>query len=158
MHARWAFARRFGCPATRAPTARTVTSTASPASCGRAWCCSRPSAEETGPDAEITRANRAALEGATDAFGRAIEIIEVQEAPWGATDPLGEWGASNSYVNYFIANGGVVMPAFGMAGPDRAAYEAVVAAHPDRVVVQVPIPNLRTGGGGIHCITQQQPA
>ena len=114
-------------------------------------------ADETGPGAEVTRANRAALEGATDALGRAIEIIEVQEAPWGATDPLGEWGASNSYVNYFIANGGVVMPAFGMPGPDRAAYEAVVAAHPDRVVVQVPIPTLRTGGGGIHCITQQQP-
>ncbi len=74
------------------------------------------------------------------------------------TDPLGEWGASNSYVNYYIANDGVVMPAFGMPGPDSAAYEAIAAAHPDRVVVQVPIPNLRTGGGGIHCITQQQPA
>ena len=43
----------------------------------------------------------------------------------------------------FMTNGGVVMPAFGMEGPDRAAYEPIAAAHPDRVVVQVPIPNLR---------------
>jgi agmatine deiminase len=30
--------------------------------------------------------------------------------------------------------------------------------YPDREIVQVPIHNLALGGGGVHCVTQQQPA
>jgi agmatine deiminase len=29
--------------------------------------------------------------------------------------------------------------------------------YPHREIVQVPIHNLALGGGGIHCVTQQQP-
>ena len=41
---------------------------------------------------------------------------------------------------------------------DDAAYKAMAAAFPDREVVQVDAADLVLGGGGIHCITQQQPA
>jgi len=64
---------------------------------------------------------------------------------------------SRSYVNLYIANGGIVMPAFGVPG-DARARAIVQAAFPDRRIVQIDVTQLASGGGGIHCITQQQPA
>jgi agmatine deiminase len=62
-----------------------------------------------------------------------------------------------SYVNFYIANGAVIIPGHGVP-QDAAARAAVVAAFPDRKVVQLPLPALPYGGGSIHCITQHQPA
>jgi agmatine deiminase len=104
----------------------------------------------------VTERNRRALEGQTDARGRALEFDYVQEAPDLARGTSEGWGYSTSYVNFYIANGGVVMPKFGVPADD-AARAAIAAAFPDRVVVQVDISTLAGGGGGIHCVTQQQP-
>ena len=41
---------------------------------------------------------------------------------------------------------------------DAVAVEVMEKAFPDRRVVQVPSLDIVEGGGGIHCITQQQPA
>lgn len=109
------------------------------------------------PWAETCAANRAALAGATDAAGRALEILELPAAPPMGREGAGEWGYCASYINFLVVNGGVVMPAYGIAA-DAPAREAVAAAFPDRDVVQVDISTLAEGGGGIHCITQQEPA
>jgi agmatine deiminase len=61
-----------------------------------------------------------------------------------------------SYVNFYIANGGVVMPTFDDPY-DRAAIETLQTLFPDREVVGVPAREILLGGGNIHCITQQQP-
>jgi len=65
-----------------------------------------------------------------------------------------------SYANFFICNGGVVMPAFGgeAAEADERAQAVLQAAFPGRRVVAVPSREILLGGGNIHCITQQQPA
>jgi len=104
----------------------------------------------------VTERNRRALEGQTDARGRPIELLYMQEAPDLGRGTAEGWGYSTSYVNFYIANGGIVMPKFGVS-TDDAARAAVEAAFPDRRVVQVDISALASGGGGIHCITQQQP-
>ncbi len=62
-----------------------------------------------------------------------------------------------SYVNFYLCNGGLVMPSFGDAHDERA--RAVLAdCFPDREIVSVPALDIVAGGGGIHCITQQEPA
>lgn len=61
-----------------------------------------------------------------------------------------------SYVNFYIANGGVVMPAFGDSN-DEVAAQVIAGLFPDREVVSVPSREILLGGGNIHCITQQQP-
>jgi agmatine deiminase len=106
---------------------------------------------------ETTARNRAALEGQTDAAARPLEILTIREAPDGRHGAQG-WGYSTSYVNFYIANGGVVMPSFGLPKEDAVARETVAAVLPDHEVVQVDISTLAAGGGGIHCITQQWPA
>lgn len=62
-----------------------------------------------------------------------------------------------SYANFYIADGAVVVPAFGVPTDDEAV--AVLAGlFPGREVVAVPSREILLGGGNIHCITQQQPA
>ncbi|RVU38867.1 agmatine deiminase family protein [Hwanghaeella grinnelliae] len=111
----------------------------------------------SGPGFDTAEGNRRALEGQTDAEGRPIELIFIREAPPLAREGQGDWGYCRSYINFYIANGGVVMPKFGIP-EDDAARDAVAAAFPDRTVVQVDVSTVSQGGGGIHCITQQQPA
>jgi len=62
-----------------------------------------------------------------------------------------------SYVNFYIANGGVVMP---LLDPrtDRAAAALLKRLFPRRRVVGVRTREILLGGGNIHCVTQQLPA
>jgi agmatine deiminase len=62
-----------------------------------------------------------------------------------------------SYVNAYIANGGIVIPGFDTP-TDEAARQVFAKGFPDREILQVDIRDICPGGGGIHCITQQQPA
>ena len=113
---------------------------------------SDPSA--TGAAMRLAAENRRALETAVDASGRRLQIISMDDA-YEVQTPHSMF--SRSYVNFYIANGGIVMPRFGVPGDDRARA-VVQAAFPDREVVQIDVTQLASGGGGIHCITQQQPA
>jgi agmatine deiminase len=64
----------------------------------------------------------------------------------------------NVYVNWYACNGAVLIPKFGDRSADAAARSLVAGLYPGREVVQLTINNLAEGGGGIHCVTQQQPA
>ncbi|MEV2244460.1 agmatine deiminase family protein [Streptomyces sp. NPDC049970] len=106
------------------------------------------------PDHEITRTTTAILRAATDARGRPLEVVEIA-AP---TAPRGEDGgwADHSYINHYLCNGGVVLCAFDDPRDEEAA--AVFRdLFPDRTVTSVDARTIFAGGGGIHCITQQQP-
>ena len=62
-----------------------------------------------------------------------------------------------SYVNFYIANGGVVMPLLDSRA-DRVAARRLKRLFPERRVVGVPAREILLGGGNIHCSTQQLPA
>ncbi len=113
---------------------------------------SDPSA--TGTALRLAADNRRALELAVDASGRRLQILSIDDAYEAQTSHR---LFCRSYVNFYIANGGIVMPRFGVPGDERARA-MIQAAFPDREVVQVDVTQLVCGGGGIHCITQQQPA
>lgn len=104
--------------------------------------------------AEVVRENRRALELATDARGRRFEMLELFEAT-DAVDTEAEVFCA-SYTNFYIANGAIIMPAYGIAA-DQVAAGVLAQAFPGREIVPVHINHLAHGGGGVHCITQQQP-
>lgn len=108
------------------------------------------------------------LKHARDAQGRAIEVLKIpMPRPVTVTandlaDPepiarqVGQRLAA-SYVNFYIANGGVVVPTFDDP-VDEVALRLLQDAFPDRRVVGVPSREILLGGGNVHCITQQIPA
>lgn len=105
------------------------------------------------PDYETAKEIEAIMRSETDARGRAMEVI-VLAAPRECHDhgePL-----SCSYVNFSFVNGGVVLCEFDdpqdevVAGVFRRLFN-------DREIVSVPAVDIFKGGGGVHCITQQEP-
>ncbi|SDH49101.1 agmatine deiminase family protein [Roseospirillum parvum] len=103
--------------------------------------------------------NRDLLKAATDARGRRLQVIEVPQPAIRTEYPEGAAASgrmSLSYINFYICNGGVIVPRFGDPNDDPAA-EVIGAAFPGRQVVQVDSRVVAHGGGNIHCITQQQP-
>lgn len=62
-----------------------------------------------------------------------------------------------SYVNFYLSNGGVIVPQFGDPH-DRIAVEILSGIFPDRKIYPVYARDILLGGGNIHCITQQIPA
>jgi agmatine deiminase len=112
---------------------------------------SDPSA--TGAALRLAAENRRALEGALDACGRRLQILSIDDAHEVQT---AHRLFCRSYVNFYLANGGLVMPSYGVPG-DARARAVLQAAFPDREIAPVDVTHLASGGGGIHCITQQEP-
>ena len=106
------------------------------------------------PDHARMRANRDVLEATRDARGRSLELIEMPFYPY--FDVEGQ-RTMVSYVNSYVANGGVVVPLAG-SRHDAEALAVLRDAFPDREVVGVTARVIAHGGGGIHCITQQIPS
>jgi agmatine deiminase len=106
------------------------------------------------PDYEISLENVALLRSMTDAHGRPLEVVELVAPTITHTDDgIVDW----SYVNHYVCNGAVILCAFADPRDDEAA-STLGHLYPGREVVLVDARPIFEGGGGIHCITQQQPA
>lgn len=99
------------------------------------------------PNHEITQKAKQILQETEDARGRRFEIVEIPLT----SDDL-------AHMNFYICNGGVVVPATGRAAEDDAPLGILREMFPGREVVGVPGEMMAEGGGGVHCITQQVPA
>jgi len=99
------------------------------------------------PDYARMRANRAVLDA------HSIEVIEMPLYPY---KELGGHRTCVSYVNFYVANGAVIVP-IAQTAMDACALEIMRSAFPEREVVGVPARCVAFGGGGVHCITQQVP-
>lgn len=105
------------------------------------------------PDHAVMQQIELALRDTTDAAGRAWDIRKV---PAPATIEDDEGPVDYSYLNHLVVNDGVVACSFGDAH-DEEAVAVLADAYPGRRVVTVDARPLFARGGGIHCITQQQP-
>ncbi len=94
------------------------------------------------------------LKSAKDAKGRTLEVFTIEQPP---ATYLNDERLTLSYINFYLANQGIVMPAFGHEKEDKAAYELLCQLYPNYSVSQIDALDVFAGGGGIHCITQQQP-
>lgn len=104
---------------------------------------------------EDYRDARDRLRNARDAAGRRFEIVEL---PWANTSRSRDPRFFTSYANFYVANGAVFSPRFGDDAADTRAEETLAQLFPGRDVVMLDVDRIYENGGGIHCVTQQEPA
>ena len=109
---------------------------------------------ENDPNAEVYDAVARDLLAMTDAEGRAIRVLRVPSP--GRIEDEGEVIPA-SHMNFLIANGAVLMPAYGDPADAKAA-EVMQAAFPDREIVQIDCRPIIWQNGSLHCLTMQLPA
>lgn len=61
-----------------------------------------------------------------------------------------------SYINYYLINGGVLVPSFGCE-IDYVAVSEMEKIFSDRKIIQIPSKEILIGGGGFHCIMHEIP-
>lgn len=128
--------------------------------------------DKNDPQYEMSLADFKLLEKETDARGRHFKIhkLPIPEKPVCITkeelsgfsfEPgedereAGERLAA-SYVNFYISNGGVIVPQFGDVH-DAEAVRILGECFPERRIYPVYARDIIVGGGNIHCITGQIP-
>jgi len=95
------------------------------------------------------------LKSARDAEGRPLELVELPQPRNRHLDWRGRPLAA-SYVNSYLVNGALIVPAFDDPNDEKA--RAILAqCFPGRDIMQIEVRSIVEGGGGIHCITQQEP-
>lgn len=104
--------------------------------------------DPTHPDFEISQEVRRDLENSGDWNLIALPAPKTLRDEGGFVD--------YSYVNHYLVNGGVIGCAFADEN-DELAKQILKSAYPGREVVMVDAREIFARGGGIHCITQQQP-
>jgi agmatine deiminase len=91
----------------------------------------------------------------SDAQGQVLDVIPLMTPPprliMGRRVP-------ESYCNFYIANGIVLMPTFGFRETDDAAAAILQDLMPERQVICLDASDFIFGLGAFHCATQQQPA
>jgi len=100
------------------------------------------------PDFAVTEQVRAVLEA------QGFDLVAVP-APDTLRDDEGF--VDYSYINHYVCNDAVILCGFDDAG-DEVAKGILEKAYPGRTIELVDARALFARGGGIHCITQQQPA
>ncbi|MFO1062969.1 MAG: agmatine deiminase family protein [Pirellulales bacterium] len=106
-------------------------------------------------NAEGLRVNVKTLRAATDACGRALQVIEL---PTPAPRLIDDARIPESYCNFLIANKIVIVPTFRSAATDQFALKTLAELMPDREIVPLDAYDLIWGLGAFHCASQQQPA
>lgn len=109
--------------------------------------------DRSSPDYAALADNFRRLQLMRDQDGQPLEIV-----PLPMPEPVFHQGQQlpASYANFYIANGTVLVPTFGVP-QDRRALAILQELFPERRVVGIHCRALIWGLGAIHCVTQQQP-
>ena len=127
------------------------------------------------PQYELSHQSLSYLENVRDAKGRKLVIhkLPIPDHPICITkedldgytfeegEDMREVGErlAASYVNFYFSNEAIILPVFGGENKesDERAVQLMQQWNPDRKVIPVFARDILTGGGNIHCITQQIP-
>ncbi|MER7768312.1 agmatine deiminase family protein [Kitasatospora sp. NPDC096140] len=115
-----------------------------------------PLASDTDVWSNDERQQYQTLTTSTSAQGTPFTVSRIQGPDYNlirSTDP----NFVGSYANYYLCNNAVISAQFGDTRADSAARSTLARLFPGRTVEQLNIDYLGAGGGGIHCVTQQQP-
>lgn len=108
-------------------------------------------------DHAVTMRHLEILRQATDATGRKLQVV-VLPGPNSVRSAYESDTFAAGYINFYVCNGAVITPQFGDTQTDKSTRDKLRDLFPKHEIVQLDIDGIASGGGGIHCTTQQQPA
>lgn len=107
-------------------------------------------------DYDVTRENIAILENATDADGNNLTLHIIDTPDDIQTNfSLDEFAAG--YIGYYVCNEAIIMQSFGDINADEKAKNTLKQIFKNHHIEQISINGIASGGGSIHCATQQEP-
>jgi agmatine deiminase len=86
--------------------------------------------------------------------GEGLELVIIPEPKTGRVKSA---DFVNSYVNYYVCNGAVIVAEFGDPDTDAEVKATLSALYQGREIVMMNIDPVGEVGGGIHCATHEQP-
>lgn len=104
---------------------------------------------------EITRENIDVLRNSKDADGNKLNVIII-DTPDLINEKYGVDDFAVGYVGYYVCNGAVIAQKFGDKRADERAKKIFQKAFPDRIVEQIAVDGIASGGDSIHCVIQQE--
>ena len=109
--------------------------------------------DRSNPNYALLQDNLRRLQRSKDAKGRPLDIVEMPILPY---KQQGSEFYAIPYTNAYVCNGGIVAPE---VDPrlDDIGWKVLEDAFPGRQVAPAPSIWQAVGGGGIGCITQQEP-
>ena len=112
--------------------------------------------DKSDPNYERTTDNLQILQNSHDASGKKLEVTVIKQPP---TRFHNNERLTLSYINYYLVNGGLILPVFGHDAKkyDENAIDILKELFPNRKIVAIDGTEIIKGGGNIHCITQQMP-
>jgi agmatine deiminase len=106
-------------------------------------------------DYDVTRKNIEQLKNSVDADGNKLKVI-VLDTPDIINEKFGSDDFAAGYIGYYLCNDAVILQKFGDKKADASAKSILEEAFPDRVIEQIAIDGIASGGGSIHCTTEQE--
>jgi agmatine deiminase len=107
-------------------------------------------------DYDITRQNIEILEKSTDVDGNKLKVVII-DTPDIINEKYGVDDFAAGYIGYYACNNAIIMQKFGDKKADENAYNIIKKEFPNRTIEQISIDGIASGGGTIHCSTQQEP-
>ncbi len=107
-------------------------------------------------DHKVTKKHLQILRATKNAQGQPLKVI-VLEGPKTVREKFETDDFAAGYIGFYVCNGAVIAQEFGDKQADTAARNALQRAFPDRHIVQLNMDGIASGGGSIHCATQQEP-
>ena len=106
---------------------------------------------------QTTTQDISVLNSATNVNGNPYYFITL---PLTQNNVTTSWGGNvnfkGSYVNYYVANGAVLVPIYNDPN-DSIALSIIQNLYPSKTVAGIDCSNMFYEGGMVHCVTQQQP-
>lgn len=107
-------------------------------------------------DYAVTRQNIETLKNATDAEGNKLNI-SIIDTPDIINETFGVDSFAAGYIGYYVCNNAIIMQGFGDPTADEQAKAILQQEFPKHIIEQIRIDGIASGGGSIHCATQQEP-
>lgn len=108
-------------------------------------------------DHDLTLEHMRIINEATDVLGRPLSGFGMT-APTTWRETYSSEDYSTGYCGFYVCNGAVIAQEFGDPDADAVAKAQLEKAFPNRLVIQLNLDAIASGGGTVHCATLQQPA